>query len=562
MRTQVFSLRIVLIMALALSVVMLTVGCFGGEEPAPTPAPTATPEPTATATATATPEPTPPPPAPVMPPMPPRRQANQPVAAQPIPTITVKLITPESPTAVPTVEPDTESPTPTPDARPEPTATSVPEVSPTPVPTATALPEPEATSTSVPIPTATQIPTVVPSPTEVPTSTPEPIIPPTSTPVPEPTVIPTPEGPDAMAILDRALIGLVELPGYTQWMTLTYHVIVGDDKGPRRRDVTMVVDHIKPDLMEGRYAVTGLTDGRDFTSVGDSIYTPVEDGYHVPTTMPMRLRPRDALLCNLILCKWPEDIIEARVTQQTTDDEGAEVYEIVATYDTYNGLGHPHVQHDPGNTTEVTFIVGVDDGKVREVSFEGVDLYLGHFFGPGDHLAGLDFIDYNAIRLDMSAQVFDLDPGTHINIPKIKPGSEAPPEIASVDFYAGSFTSEPSDLTECTAQKCGAVKVTFTEPVLVHGRVKISVAHKGYLECGWGCSSKEPSDTMIFFGYAWEAGTSLWIKPGDRVAGQSIFQNAGSIITDEYGVELVDYHFDSRVVARPSEHPPVDPSTE
>lgn len=38
----------------------------------------------------------------------------------------------------------------------------------------------------------------------------------------------------------------------------------------------------------------------------------------------------------------------------------------------------------------MTLLIGVDDGKLREVCFEDIELDLSWFYGPGDGFEGLD----------------------------------------------------------------------------------------------------------------------------------------------------------------------------
>ena len=342
---------------------------------------------------------------------------------------------------------------------------------------------------------------------------------------------------------------MADAPGYHQEMTLSYRFGASDGTGARQRDVIAIFNHIKPDRMEGALMVVGLNEGWEFTSVGDAIYTPVEDGYHVPMTMPMALNPTDILVCSIVLCEALENIRLARVVHQRLDDTGIAVYEIVAVH---NRLGYPHAQPDPEILPEATYIVGVEDGSIREVRFDDVEVEAWHFYESSDAIAGLGLSSLVGISVNIHAKVTDLASGTHIHDPDVKPESESPPEIAGVDFYAGSFTSEPNP-ADCTPAKCGAIEVIFSKPVLVLGEVNIWVTSKqDRLGCARGCSSTEPSNTLLFYGSVWEEGTSIWIEPGDGPA-SVIFQDGGAVITDEYLMQLDDYYFDSPITARPED---------
>ena len=120
-------------------------------------------------------------------------------SATPEPTATA---TP-SPTPSATPEPTaTDTPSPTPSATPLPTATDTPSPTPsaTPLPTATDTPTP--TPTETPLPTATDTPTPTPSDTPLPTATdapsptPSATLQPTATETPEPSATPTPTSTD------------------------------------------------------------------------------------------------------------------------------------------------------------------------------------------------------------------------------------------------------------------------------------------------------------------------------------------------------------------------------
>ena len=325
-------------------------------------------------------------------------------------------------------------------------------------------------------------------------------------------------------------------------MTLTYHFASANHDEPPRREFITLFNHVKPDLMEGSLMVPGLMNGWNFTSVGEEIYALDEDGYHVPASMPMRLKPTDALLCNLVLCDSPENLQEARLVQTSADSSGALVHEIEAVH---AAIGHPHALNDPETRISVMYRLDVAEGSLREVQFEGVDLDRSHFWeGRLDPTAGLGIHSIARVTLDMKAKVAGLTPDTHIHQPQLRP--EPPPAIARVEFYAGSFTSRPNDLSDCTPRTCGAVEITFTRPVLALGEVHVWVDGKDFLQCARGCSNTEPSDTMFFYGSIWEGeeDMSVWVAPGDRT-GTGIFQNKGAVITDEYLVELSDYAFES-----------------
>ena len=505
MRIRDFGLSNMIIVVLALSL-----ACFGGEEPEPTPEPTATPEPTGTATVTAVPVPTPPPPVPVMPPLPPSIQQgtrlNQTVVAQPVPTIAVRLITVESPTALPATQTDNETPTPT--------ATSTPDADPDVQPTATPNPEPTATPIS-----------------EL-SSTP--------TPIPEPTVTPTPEiaAESALAILRRALINLADSPGYSQEVTLTYRIMVAGDEVPRQRDVVLSFDYVRPDLMEGAIQIIGLTKEQEFTSVADSIYTPAGDGYHVPMTMPMRIGPPDVLACNILQCDSPDMARAPHIVQLTLDATETSVYDIAAAH---GSLGYPHVKNDLQVPVDLTYYVSTRDETVREVQFANVELEKAHFSGFVDALIGLGIDDMESISMDLRLKLSELKPGRQIPTPQVRPEGGRRPEIVSADFRAGSAPQNPGP-NNCDPLSCGSALIQFSRPVVAWGRVTLVVDGKGVLECVEGCSTEWASAYMLFAG-------DVWVEPGDEIFGSKISKADTTVIADVRGAELLTYSFDPNLRA-------------
>ena len=519
MRVANIRLDYVVFVALALSVLALTLGCFGGEEPEPTPEPTAPPEPTATATATAMPELTPPPPVPVMPPLPPGRQTNQPVGAQPVPTISVRLIPVEQSTAAAGAQLNSETPVPA--------VTSTPEAAPDVQPAETPVPEP--------------------------TATPTPEIPNTPTPIPIPTATPTPAiaAESALAVLTRALTKLADSPGHRQDMTFTYRITVPGDEAPRHRKVQVSFDYVKPDLMEGTIQIDGLTEGQEFTSIANAIYTPAREGFHVPMTMPMRIGPSDVLACNILECASPDMARAPRIIQLTLDnDDTTPIYEIAAAH---GQLGYPHAANDPRLPVDVTYMVSAREENVRYVRFANVELDRAHFSGFVEALIGLGIDEIESISMDMDLELTKLDPGRHIATPLVRPTSENRPEIVTVDFRAGQAQQDPGP-GNCNPNSCGSALIQFSRPVITWGPLTLVVDGKGALECVEGCSREYASSYMLFTGDA-------WVEPGDEIISSRISKSDVTVIADERGTEILTYSFDPHLRALSADGETVEPSS-